>query len=276
MRLSLIACLLAIACARPREVEVQGLRVVSLVPSATEVVFALGAGDNLVGATRYCTRPAKARLVQRVGGLLDVSVEAVLGARPDVVIGSRAVLQGRLAEVLSGAGVRLVPVWFEKMGDVGPSILAIGEAIGRREEAMALIRAMEQDLANLAGRAARTPPTRVLFVVGKNPLVVAGPGSFIGELLGRMGVANVVPDGLTAYPTWSFEQVLRSDPDVVVDGAVEAEGLKSVLEDLGLRAAVEGRVIRLDDDAVLRPGPGSARAALDLALAILFAMGGGR
>ncbi|MBM4394695.1 MAG: ABC transporter substrate-binding protein [Deltaproteobacteria bacterium] len=249
-------------------------RVVSLVPSVTETVFAMGMGDHLVGATRYCTRPEAARAVPRVGGLLDVSIEAVLAARPDVVIGSRAVLTGRLADTLSAAGVRLVPVWLETAGDIGPGILAIGEALGRPGRAAALVASVERDLAALGGGALREPPVRVLFVVGRSPLVVAGPTSFLGDLLGRMGVTNVVPAGRVPFPIWSLEEVIRSDPDVVVDGAVEAGDLASVLREAGLRVAAEGRIVRLAGDAVLRPGPGAASAALPLADAILKAAGG--
>lgn len=244
-------------------------RVVSLLPNATEVLFALGAGDHLVGATRYCDRPEAARAVPRVGGILDVSVEAVLAARPDVVIGSPTVLGPRFRALLAEAGARVVPLTFETTDSIAPGILAVGEAVGREAEARTLADGMRADLELLGGRARRDPPVRVLFVVGRNPLVVAARPSFLGDLLDRMGVANLASSESVPFPTWSLEQVLKADPDVVVDGAVEAGDVGAMLAAAGLRAAREGRVVRMPDDAIIRPGPASARAALRLADEVL-------
>jgi len=242
---------------------------VSLQPNATEILFALGAGPNVVGATRYCDRPEAAKAVPRVGGILDVSLEAVLSARPDVVVGSPAVLKGRLADVLQPAGARLVPVWFETASDVEPGIRAIGEAVGRAAEAAALSASYGADLAALQGRVRRDPPLAVLMVVGRSPLVVASRASYLGDLLERMGVRNVAGSESVPYPTWSLEQAIRSAPDVIVDGAVEAGDLQALLADAGLAAAREGRIVRVRDDALLRPGPGTGRASLALADEVL-------
>jgi len=243
----------------------EGPRVVSLQPNATEILFALGAGPNVVGATRYCNHPDEARAVPRVGGILDVSLEAVLAARPDIVVGSPSVLRGHLGDLLDASGIRQVPVVFETADDVEPGIRAIGTAIGRGEAAEALAASYRTDLATLAGRAHRDPPLTVLLVVGRNPLVVAARSSYLGDLLARMGVANVASSDTMPYPTWSLEQAIRSAPDVIVDGAVEAGDLAALLADAGLSAARDGRVIRVRDEALLRPGPGTGRAALDLA-----------
>lgn len=244
-------------------------RVVSLLPNATEVLFALGAGPHVVGATRYCDRPEAARSIPRVGGILDVSVEAVLSLRPDIVIGSPAVLGGRLATLLEGSGTTLVPLRFETARDLEDGILAIGRALDRDSTAAALMAALRRDLAALEGRARRDPPIRVLFIVGRTPLVVAGPASFLGDLLDRMGVASVVDARRVAFPTWSLEQVLQSAPDVVIDGVVASGDLDHVLAGAGVVAVRQGRLIRDVDPAILRPGPGTAGAALDLADRIL-------
>ncbi len=247
-------------------------RIVSLLPNATETLFALGLGGHVVGATRYCDRPEAARSVPRVGGILDVSVEAVIAARPDLVIGSPSVLRGHLAETLTRLGTRLLPLTFESPEQVLSGIHAIGAATGRAAAAESLAARVEADLAALKGRAAREPRIRVLFVAGRSPLVVAGPESFLGNLLDRMGVENVVPASAVAFPTWSLEQVLRADPDVVVNGAVEAGDLAADLASAGLPAARRGRVIRIPDESVIRPGPEVARAALELADAVIRAV----
>lgn len=260
-----------LACREPAPVPPAGPRprVVSLQPNATEILFALGLGPNVVGATRYCDRPEAAKDIPRIGGILDVSVEAVLAARPDVVVGSPSVLRARLTEVLAAAGIRSVPVAFETAADVEPGIRAIGDAVGRPVEASVLAASYRADLESLAGRARRDPPVRVLLVVGRSPLVVAARSSYLGDLLERMGVSNVALPGSMPYPTWSLEQAIRAAPDVIVDGAVEAGDLASLFSDAGLLAAREGRVLRILDPSLLRPGPGTGRAARDLADAIL-------
>jgi iron complex transport system substrate-binding protein len=262
---SLVLLTLSLACRSTPSPDVPHPRIVSLLPNATEILFALGAGDHVAGATRYCTRPDAARAVPRVGGILDVSIEEVLAARPDVVIGSPTLLKGRLGSVLDDAGVAAVPLTFETPESVIDGIRELGRVAGREREAGDLAESIRRDLESLRDRARREPRIRVLFVVGRSPLVVAGPGSFLGDLLDRMGVDNVVPRTVTPFPSWSLEQVLATDPDVIVDGAVEAADLAETLEGTGLRAAAEGRVIRLRDDAILRPGPAAPRAALDLA-----------
>lgn len=244
-------------------------RIVSLLPNATETLFALGLGDHLVGATRYCDRPDAARALPRVGGILDPSVEAVIAARPDLVVGSPSVLRGHLADTLGRMGARLIPLTFETLEDVRAGIRILGEEVGRPEEATTLLSQIDSDLARLKNRAAKDPPLRVLFVVGRTPLVVAGGGSFLGHLLDLMGVENVVPAAGVAFPTWSLEQVLHADPDVVVNGAVETGDLAMDLASVGLAAAKQGRVILPPDPAIIRPGPAMVRAAIALAEEIL-------
>lgn len=246
-------------------------RVVSLLPNATEILFAIGAGNNIVGATRYCTRPNAAKSIKRVGGILDVSVEAVLALHPDLVIGSPAVLRGRLGDTLERIGVQMLPLEFETAESIVPGVLAIGSAVGRLEDALRLADQIKAEFASLENRARKEPPIKVLVVVGRSPLVVAAKASFIGEILERAGFFNVVESPLP-FPTWSFEQVLRSDPDVVIDAAIEAQDLKTVLANAGLRAAREDRVIRLQDEALLRPGPGTISAALALAELVMELM----
>ena len=262
-----------LACrAGPTDGRVPSPRIVSLLPNVTEILFEIGMGDHLVGATRYCTRPEAARSIPRVGGILDVSFEAVVGARPDLVIGSPNVLRGHLRETLDQMGVRVVTLTFETFEDLLSGVTAIGAAIQRPEAARALRESMERDLDRLEDLLRRDPALRVLWVVGRSPLVVAGPTSFLGTLMDRMGVVNVVPAGPVAYPTWSLEQVLRADPDLIVDGANESSDLAAVLASARVRAAREGRVVRIPDEAVIRPGPATARAAIALAGAIRRAL----
>jgi len=236
-------------------------RIVSLIPSATLIVFRLGAGDRLVGVTRYCERPEAARAIPRVGGILDVSVEAVAETRPDVVIGSPAVLKGRLVEILHPAGVSFLPIEFEDFDDVRRSILAIGQATGTDAEAARLVDDFDRGLDSLA---TGMPRRRTLFVVGTRPLVVAGPSSFQGQLMSAMGLENVVDSATVTFPTWSIEQVLKARPELIIDGIAGGEPSAGILTDSGIDAPV----VHIPDEAILLPGPDAVAAAAALAAEI--------
>ncbi|HNU69977.1 MAG TPA: helical backbone metal receptor [Myxococcota bacterium] len=243
-------------------------RVVSLIPSATSILLDLGAGSDLAGATRYCRLPAALADLPRVGGILDVSAEAVVALRPTLVIGSPAVLKGRLADLCSAAGARLLPLDFENLDDVRRGIADIGAAVGRQNEASRLLARFDEDLKGL-----RQPgnPVRVLFVVGTKPLVVASDLSFQGELLEAMGLQNVVVSSRGGFPTWSLEQVIRAAPDVIIDGIAGGEPSADLLSDAGVNASV----VRMPDDAILLPSPGALGAAARLGDAVRAALRGG-
>jgi len=273
MRLVLVFLFALVAC-RSDDLgrDAPSPRIVSLIPNATEVLFELGMGEHVVGATRYCDRPEGAKKVPRVGGILDVSAEAVLAAGPDLVIGSPKVLRGHLKDVLNRTGADVLALDFDTTDSVAHGIGAIGEAVGREGRAGRIIRSLLRDLDALQDRALHNPRIKVLFVAGRNPIVVASGASFIGDLLERMGVENAVKAVRVPYPTWSLEQMIRADPDVIVDGAMDAGGIQGPLSSAGIRAAREGRIVAPRDQAILRPGTGAAKAALDLADDILKAV----
>lgn len=276
MRLGVLVIALLLGCRAPAPLQsAPHPRVVSLLPNATEILFAMGFGDHVVGVTRYCLHPAEARERPRVGGILDVSTEAVLSLRPDLVIGSPVVLSGRLASLLSTAGARVLTLSFETPASIISGTRAIANALEAPEAGMRLEKSLAMGWKAVSGSLLQDPPLRVLFVAGRNPIVVAGPASFLGALLTEMGAVNVVTAGDVTFPTWSLEQVLRADPDVIVDGSVDTDDdFGAVLAPAGVRAARLHRVVRVPDDGVIRPGPSTADAARALTAAIVLAVGG--
>ncbi|HPV03772.1 MAG TPA: helical backbone metal receptor [Myxococcota bacterium] len=283
MNRSSIRCLVAITCllsgiavgcgdrkvSRPvRTSSGAAARVVSLIPSATSILLDLGARSDLVGATRYCRLPVGQEDVPRVGGILDVSAEAVVAVRPTLVIGSPSVLKGRLADLCSAAGARLLPLEFQTLDDVRRGISDIGEALGRQEQAASLLAGFDSELQDL--KQARDP-VKVLFVVGTKPLVVASRQSFQGELLEAMGLENVVSSTRGGFPTWSLELVIRAAPDVIIDGIAGGEPSADLLSDAGISAPV----VRMPDDYILLPSPKAVRAAALLGAAVRSAARGG-
>lgn len=242
-------------------------RVVVLAPSLTDVVLAMGLGDRLAGVTRLDDAPEVARL-PRVGGFLDPSPEAVLALSPDLVLwvtdGGALAAVRKIAE-LSRRSSRPFPILaipIVNVADVVETPRVVGDALGERAAGERLSRALAADVEAVRRRAAGLPRRRALFVVGHEPLVVAGPGSFPEELLRICGGENVVR-GARPWPVYPVEKAVADDPDVVVDAAPQepAEGIRRLS---AVRAVREGRVLRLSSDDLIRPGPRMIRGLGEL------------
>jgi iron complex transport system substrate-binding protein len=227
-------------------------RVISLAPSLTDTVIALGEASRLVGVTRYDTAP-EVKSLPRVGGFLDPSPEAVLGLRPDLVLwladGGAYPAVRRIAEL--GVPVLALPV--VGVPDVLRAARRIGAALGNPAAGERLAAEMDGAVRAAEERAGSLPRRRVLLVIGRDPLVVAGPGSYPDALLRIAGGVNVVK-GERPWPVYSLERAVADDPDLVVDAAVN-EPADTIARLAAIPAVKAGRVVRLPDDRVLRPGP---------------------
>ncbi len=247
-------------------------RVVSIGPSMTDIVLALGQGDRLVGVTRFDTDPRVARL-PRIGGFLDPSVEAVVALRPDVVLwltdGSAMAAVQRIAEL----GIPVLAIPIVSVDDVISASRAVASALGDPPAGARLSGEIEAAIARARARAGGLPKRRVLFVVGRDPLVVAGPGSYPDELLRIVGATNVV-GGDVAWPVFPVEKAAAADPDLVIDAAVnEHGGSGGALS--AIPAVRRGDIRRLESDDALRPGPRLVRA-LDVLLEAIHPQAAGR
>jgi iron complex transport system substrate-binding protein len=240
-------------------------RVVSLAPSITDTVVSLGLVDRLVVVTRFDTAPEVAQ-VQRIGGFLDPSVEAVVALRPDLVIwltdGSALAPVKRIAEL--GIPVMAVPII--GVEDVIAATRVIAVALGDPAAGDRLAARISGAIEAARARAATLPRRRVLLVVGREPLVVAGPRSYPDQLLAIVGGINVV-SGTTAWPVFPVERAAALDPDVVVDAAAREHGVG--LSGLDAIPAVRrGGLRKLATDDALRPGPAMIRTLDELFTAI--------
>lgn len=228
-------------------------RVVTLAPSITDVVVALGHAGRIVGVTRFDTAPEVAAL-PRVGGFLDPSAEAVVALRPDLVLwltdGGAFPPVRRIAEL--GVPVLAIPV--VSVADVIAATRAVAAALGDPAAGERLAAELEAAIRRARARSASLPRKRVLLLVGREPLVVAGPGSYPDELLRILGAANVV-GGTVPWPVFPVEKAAAADPDVVIDAAVREHGSAEGAGLDAIPAVRRGAIRRLQTDDVLRPGP---------------------
>lgn len=236
-------------------------RVVTLTPSATELVAAVGAADLLVGVDRYSTHPARVRDLPKVGDFLHPSFEAIVALAPDLVIADE--VQVEVARGLNAAGIRTTTLSMHTISDVRVGLTAVGRALDREAAAQAALAEIERVLASARSRAHAKAPPRVLGVVdrelgGLGNLVAAGPGSYLDELLDVVGAENALADYRVRYPKLSAEQILRAQPEIILDlapAAVPESGRDDWNRLPELPAVQHGRVYVLQDGIYLAPGP---------------------
>lgn len=235
-------------------------RIVSLLPSLTETVCALGACERLVGVDRYSNWPARVVPLQGVGGGLDPNIEAIVALRPDVVLMATS---SRAQARLESLGLKVVALEPKTYADVQRVLGKVGQVLGVADalQVWRVIDAGVQAAAQSLPAAARG--TRVYFEVNSGPYA-AGPSSFIGETLARLGAGNIVPAALGPFPKLNPEFVVRADPDLIMVGARSAEGLAARPGWSQMCALRDGRLCRFDaaqSDVLIRPGPRMAEAA---------------
>jgi iron complex transport system substrate-binding protein len=247
-------------------------RVVSISPSTTETIYVLGAQGKLVGRSRYCDWPEEVKKLPQIGGYVDPSYEAILALRPDLVIGARGPAGSALTDRLDQRGVVTFFPATETFEAIDEMILGVGKRVDRADAAKAYVDRLHAQLAEIERAVAGKPKHRVLLVFGLEPVSVAGPSSFADEMIRRAGGKNAVEQG-GGYPTLNVEEVLRLDPDVVVNAAIAETMGKHRLgkETPGwarVRAVRDDRVVPIGDESVLRPGPRVGDGVAHLAHAI--------
>jgi iron complex transport system substrate-binding protein len=240
-------------------------RVITLMPSLTEIVCELQACDRLVGTDRYSNWPARVPSLPKLGGLEDTPLEAVLRLKPDVVL---APVSSRAIDRLESLGVRVIALEPQSLADTERVIRLVAQVLGRPAEGPALWRRMQT---RITAAAARVPLSlrgqRVYFEVAAAPYA-AGRASFIGETLALLGMDNVVPAVLGPFPKLNPEFVVRAQPDIMMASASAVAEMTQRPGWQGLVALRQGRSCGFaadDYELMVRPGPRLADAAERLA-----------
>ncbi len=234
-------------------------RVISLAPSVTEMLFALGVEERIVGVTSYCDYPPAARGKERVGDVLNPSLERILALQPDLVILSTATQLERFAQRLEAAGIPLYVVDVERVEDVFRSLENVGAIMGCRTEAERVVRALRARLERVRARVRGRPRPRVLLVVQRDPLIVPGRGAFMTDLVQEAGGQSITADAEREWTPYSLETVVARAPDVIILPSREpvTRRLTNVRwpELEATPAFRQGRVYAIHNDVLMRPGP---------------------
>jgi len=239
-------------------IESEPQRIISLAPSHTETLYALGLGDRVAGVTEFCNYPPEAAEKPQVGGFSDVDLEMTVGLEPDLVLAT-SLHVAEVVPALQERGVTVFVVDPQTVLEVLGSIRTIGRITGRIEEAQALVTQMQERIDAVQEKVEDAPRPRVFWELGPE-LYTAGPGSFINDLILMAGGENVAADAESPWPQLTVEAIILKDPDVVVLADHNyGQTAEMVAERPGwdeISAVKEGNVIEItDDDIVSRPGP---------------------
>ena len=243
-------------------------RIVSLNPTTTELLFAIGAGPRVVGRTTYDAWPEAARAVPDLGPGLRPNVEAVLAARPDLVILYASEDNRDAARRLRAAGLPTVAYRVDRLADFRRVTLALGRLTGDSAAARLTVDTVLATLARVRAAASTPPHRRVFWPLWESPLLSAGGGSFLTELLEIAGARNVYADLPQPSPTVTLEDVVRRDPDVVLTSAASRARLLADPRWQVLRAVREGHVLVFD--STIANGPSARVGASAAGLAALL------
>jgi len=240
-------------------------RIVSLLPSLTESVCALGGCARLVGTDRFSNSPASVRALPKLGGLEDAQIERVVALRPDVVL---AAPSARAIDRLEALGLKVLVLESRDHADVQRTLKTLAQLLGAPTEADKVWAAIEHELVDAA---ARVPPRlrgqRVYFEVDATPYA-AGAASFIGQTLSRLGLANAIPPELGPFPKLNPEYVLRAQPDIVMAAQRNLDEMPRRPGWSALRALQRHQACGFDSEhyeLLIRPGPRMGEAARALA-----------
>jgi iron complex transport system substrate-binding protein len=255
-------------------------RIISLKPNLTEILFALGVGAQVVGDTKYCTRPEAARNLPKVADYLQAFPEEILRLKPDLILGTKENGSQKEIQFLLGRGLPVVTLGslensspkevailktrgldidrlgFATIEETQNSILALGVLLAQEPIAESLVAKMREALLALRLEAEALPKRRVLYVVGYQPLVVAGGDNFFDEAGTYIGAVNVAHESRLKYPYYTTELLIRAAPEVVLDfamGSEAAPAAKQSRQDFwrqfpSIPAVKNGQIFELDID----------------------------
>jgi len=229
-------------------------RIVSLAPSNTEILFALGLEEKVVGVTDWCDYPPEALEKEKVGSYDTPDIEKIVALTPDLIL----VAYGTTMDVINnliGLGLTVFGIKTTDLDDVLNDIKTVGEITDKEVEAQALTSEMEsriQAVTNQTEELEQRP--RVFYIVWHDPLWTAGSGTFIHELIEKAGGVNICQN-ITGYTTISIEEVVARNPEVIITSEWSYDWAMNATELASTNASQEGRIYQGDDDLVQRPAP---------------------
>ncbi|MFY9622244.1 MAG: cobalamin-binding protein, partial [Pyrinomonadaceae bacterium] len=233
-------------------------RIVSLAPNLTEIVYAVGAGDRLVGRTSYCDYPPAAKAVAEVGDTMQPSVERIIALKPQIVLISTASQLETFAKQLDEQRIAVYVTNPNSVDQILGSIETLGQLFGTTEQAKQVAADLRRRTQAVESAVASQPRVKVFYQISDEPLYTIGRDAFLTDLIRRAGGISVTADVPTAFPRYSDEAALASQPDAIIlptGGSVGNSNSTAVPALRNSPAVRNNRVYKINDDILARPGP---------------------
>jgi iron complex transport system substrate-binding protein len=231
-------------------------KIISISPAITEILFALGLNEEIIGVSNYCDYPEEAQGKEKVGGFEDPNVEVIIAKNPDLVFASAGV-QEELIKKLEGLNIKVAVLDADNIEEVIANIVITGKITGKEKEADEIASAMTQKLEEIRAKVKDQPKPKVFVEVWDDPLMSAGYGSFIHSIIEDAGGINVAADNSERYYTFSMEKLLEIDPDIYIINthSHKPADVKNRNGYHVLSAVQNNKVYAIDDSLISRAGP---------------------
>lgn len=233
------------------------VRIISLSPATTEILFSLGLSDRIVGVTSFCDHPPEAKKKAKIGGMSNPSLEAIVELKPDIVVMTTDGNPREVDDRLRAMSLKTY-VWTARtLAELPRGIRDLAGAMGVTERGEKLAREIEKGIekngSRVKGHGSGTPKKKVVYIVWPEPLLVAGPGTAIHDAIALLGLENVAGHAQSSYPRYSIEELIRSAPDVVVIGKGTGMDIRTVSQGIlkklaSVPAVKNGKVCYVSDN----------------------------
>ena len=240
-------------CPRPH-------RIVSLAPGITETLYLLGLDDKISGVTGYCNWPQQASRKPRVGGFINPSIEKIVSLKPDLIIATADGNRKDTVQQLERIGLPVYVINPSDTEKILRSILHIGEITDQKNIAGKLVRTLRKRLNNITAQTLNKKKPRVFFQIGLEPVITAGKGTLISEVISRAGGINIAGNDAARYPRYSAEGIMAGSPDIILFAPMandkEFAAVKNYWQKLAQIPAIQkNKIYLIDTDLISRASP---------------------
>ncbi len=250
-------------------------RIISLSPNTTEILFSMRLGDKIVGVTNFCDYPEEVKKKPKIGGMSNPSLEAVVSSKPDIVVMTTDGNPKEFEERLRSLKIRTYVFKARRLSELPLGIRELGLALDVKDKAEILAKEIEGTMNKVVHSSLIThhssPKKKVLFIIWPEPLIVAGPGTLIDDVITLLGAENIAAKAKTSYPKYSIEEIIRQSPDVIFVGKGHTD-IKEVSENLlkriALVPAVKYNAVCYMSDSIYRLGPRVVQGIKEMAICL--------
>jgi iron complex transport system substrate-binding protein len=246
----------------PRQVK----RIVSMAPNITEMLFAIGLDEEIVGVTSFCDYPDAAREKHKIGGYYDPNMEAILSLAPDLIVTTPDGYSKERVEKLDETGIPIFVVNPQEVDEVPETMITLGEVTGKDDIAKRVVERLRIRIEAVRKKVSSIPAEKrpkVFYEIGHDPLITAGPGTFVDNMISAAGGINIASDAPTGWPRYSVEAVIMKEPDVIITAPhTSSGGDNAVSADMSIwhrystiPAVRNGRIHQVDPNILFRSGP---------------------